>query len=600
MRAARRSRGVEDGMGSVHFTRYREFFVLYLAPLWKLVAALGALLLGSTALQLVNPQVVRAFIDTAQAGGATGTLVAIASLFLGIAVVGQVVTVAEQFFAETLGWRATNRLRGDLLRHCLSLDLTFHNAHTPGELIERIDGDVTTLANFFSRFVLHLLGSAAVLVGALLLLWREDWRVGLTLTAMSAITLVLLNVIRPHLARYALATRQASAALFGFLEERLGGILDVQAVGGEAFTLRRLSRLLYGLFHAVRLNVLMSGLMGGATGFFMSLGAVVALGMGAFFYRQGTMSLGTVYLLFQYTAMLRQPLGQISRQARDFQQATASIERVRGLLETPALIQNRAGKELGPGPVGVAYRGVGFAYKAGIAALDDVSFIVPPGTTLGLMGKTGSGKSTLVRLLFRLYDPQAGAVLLNGTDVRDLDLESLRRRVAMVTQEVQIFPASVRDNVTLFDPSFTASQVETVLREIGLRSWLESQPHGLETELASRGGGLSAGQAQLLAFARVFLRDPDVVILDEATSRLDPSTETLVARAIDRLLRPAHGKRRTAIVIAHRPATLRYADKIIVLQDGRLIREQAPLGGLSDADGGLAATLVEPAHREEG
>jgi ATP-binding cassette subfamily B protein len=203
-----------------------------------------------------------------------------------------------------------------------------------------------------------------------------------------------------------------------------------------------------------------------------------------------------------------------------------------------------------------------FGYTPGSAVLDNLSFALKPGEVLGLRGRTGSGKSTLARLVARLYDPAGGQIRLGGVDVRTVRLTDLRRRVGVVTQEVQLFRGTLRDNLTLFDATIPDSRICSALAELGLREWADSLPKGLDTELAA-GGGLSAGEAQLLAFARVFLMDPGVVILDEASSRLDPATEQRLEHAIDRLLRG-----RTAIVIAHRPATLRRADRVLSLADG--------------------------------
>ncbi len=201
--------------------------------------------------------------------------------------------------------------------------------------------------------------------------------------------------------------------------------------------------------------------------------------------------------------------------------------------------------------------------------LQDLSFQLQPGTVLGLLGRTGSGKTTLTRLLFRLYDPDSGAILLgdNGAarDIRLVSLGDLRQRVGMVTQNIQLFHATVRDNLTFFDPDVPDERILQVIRELGLEKWLQSLPQGLDTELESGGGGLSAGEAQLLAFTRIFLQDPGLVILDEASSRLDPVTESLIERAIDRLV-----QERTAIIIAHRLGTVQRADEIMILEDGRI------------------------------
>jgi ABC-type multidrug transport system fused ATPase/permease subunit len=195
--------------------------------------------------------------------------------------------------------------------------------------------------------------------------------------------------------------------------------------------------------------------------------------------------------------------------------------------------------------------------------LDDISFDLEPGKVLGLLGRTGSGKTTLSRLLFRLYDPSVGAIHLGGVDVREVGLSDLRQRVGMVTQDVQLFGASVRDNLTFFSARFSDEQLWSVLRELGLWDWVQALPDGMDTKLGPGGKGLSAGEAQMLAFARVFLKDPGLVILDEASSRIDPATERLLERAIDRLL-----EGRTAVIIAHRLATVQRADEIVILEGG--------------------------------
>jgi ABC-type multidrug transport system fused ATPase/permease subunit len=547
---------------------YRDLLIRYFAPHRLQVVALAALLLAGTGLQLVTPQVTRHFIDTAQAGGALRTLTVAAGLFMLVALLGQVVTVVETYAAENLGWVATNALRTDLAQHCLDLDMSFHNAHTPGELIERIDGDVGTLANFFSRFVLQLLGSGVLLLGVLALVWREEWRIGLALTVVSSAALVVLNIVRAAGTRYSRAAREASAGLFGFLEERLSGLADIQASGAQTHVLYRMYPHLRVLFQSSRTSFLMGGVLGSAGSAVFTLGWILVFAMGAYFYRAGTMSIGTVYLLFQYTAMLRQPLGQLSQQAQDFQRASASVARIVELYATASRLHDGPGLAIPTGPLSVEFDHVTFGYSAtdtsSLPVLMDISFSVPPGRVLGILGRTGSGKTTLMRLLLRLYDPNGGTIRLGDVDLRQARLAELHQHIGVVTQEVQLFQATVRDNLTLFARGIPDARVVKVIDELGLTTWFRTLPNGLETELAPGSGGLSAGEAQLLAFARVFLRDPDVVILDEASSRLDPATERLIERAVDRLF-----ANRTGIVIAHRLATVQHVDDILILSDGR-------------------------------
>jgi ATP-binding cassette subfamily B protein len=283
-------------------------------------------------------------------------------------------------------------------------------------------------------------------------------------------------------------------------------------------------------------------------------------------------SLGTAYLIFAYSQRLMGPLDQLAGQFSDFRRAGAGLRRVAELLAvTPALQRSPAsGLALPAGPLAVECIGVCFAYEKGQTVLHDLSFRLEQGTVLGVLGRTGSGKSTLGRLLCRLYDPTAGTICLGGIDLRRAHVDDVHSRVALVSQEVQLFAGTVRDNLTLFDSGVCDATILAALEHLGLSDWCAGLPHGLETLLASGGSGLSAGQAQLLALTRVFLGDPGLVILDEASSRLDPATEALLDQAIASLLRG-----RTGIIIAHRLSTVLRADEILILDGGHVAERGA-------------------------
>ncbi len=539
--------------------QYTDMLVKYLRPQRLRLVALALLL-------LLNPQLVRRFIDTATQGGSVAALLSIAALFIAVALAGQVLAVCATYVGEWVGWTATNVLRADLAEHCLELDMTFHNERTPGELIERIDGDVNTLSNFFSRFVVLVLGSSLLLVGVLVLLFMEDWRVGLALTLFTMLSLFVLRRVRDVAVPHLTAERQASAELYGFLEERLAGMGDLRASGAGAYVMRRFHHYMRNLFMKGRRAGMMSTVVWVATNTLFTFGYGLAFALGIIFYRRGMMTIGTVYLIWDYTYLLRRPIEELTNQLQDLQKATASIGRVRELYNIQSSLKDGPGEPLPAGAPSVEFREVSFGYGHDEMVLRDLSFRLEPGEVLGLLGRTGSGKSTVARLLFRLYDPAEGEVRLGGVDIRRARLADLRGRVGMVTQQVQLFQGTVRDNLTLFDPEIPDQRILNVLQEVGLSQWLRSLPEGLDTKLSPGGAGLSAGEAQLVAFARVFLREPSLVILDEASSRLDPATEQLIERAVDRLL-----DGRTGIIIAHRLATVERADYILVLEGGRVL-----------------------------
>ena len=539
----------------------------YLGPQWPRAAVLGVLLVGGIGLELANPQLLRRFIDEAMAGAELSDLLTVAALFVGLALANQLVSVAENYVSQDVGLSATNRLRADLVRHCLRLDPSFHCAHTPGELIERVDGDVAALGNFFSRFVIHVLGNVLLMLGVLVLLFEVDWRAGAVMTAFAVVAMLLLNALRDVAVPYWAASRQASADLMGFLEERLAGTEDIRANGATAYMMRRLHEWNRAVFRTRVKAWTVGSLSYSSTEFLLILGMAVALGIGAYLYQDGAITLGAVYLLFGYTALLQRPLQQLTRQMQDLQQALASLVRVNDLLAERSAIEEptEPAAILPDGPLAVEIEGVTFGYRPDEPVLRDVSCTLRPGEVLGLLGRTGSGKTTVTRLLFRLYDPQQGAVRLSGVDLRSARLAEVRRRIGMVTQDVQLFRATVRDNLTFFDASISDERILEALSELGLLDWLRELPAGLDTMLAPGGSSLSAGEAQLLAFARVFLKDPGLVVLDEASARLDPATEHRIERAIDTLLAG-----RTGIVIAHRLGTVQRADDILILEDGRI------------------------------
>ncbi len=538
----------------------------YLLPRRRQVTLLGVLLFASVGLQLASPQILQRFIDTAVGGGALADLTTIALVFLTAAVLGQLVSIAETYVAENLGMATTNALRTDLTRHCLGLDLSFHGSHTPGELIERVDGDVATLSNFFSRFVVQLVGNGLLLLGVLILLFRIDWRIGLVIAGFTTGALLLVNRLRNLAVPYWAVARQKNADLFGFLEERLAGTEDLRSSGATAYALHRLSERHYDLLRE-QIKASLIGTFGfSAPTAMLGILTVIALALGTLLYQAGEATIGTVYLIFSYTTLLSRPIDQISRQIQDLQKANASLGRVRALFKVQSSLPRGRDHALPRGALSVEFDGVSFAYEAAEPVLRDVSFCLQPGQVLGILGRTGGGKTTLARLLLRLYDPTRGVIRVGGVDLRDAQTSDLRGRIGTVTQDTQLFRASVRDNLTLFDDEIPDERVMDALAQLGLVSWCQALPNGLATLLAAGGGGLSAGEAQLLALARVFLRDPGLIILDEASSRLDPATEQRLERALDRLLGG-----RTAIIIAHRLATIRRVDLILILEEGRAV-----------------------------
>jgi len=567
----------------------------YLRPLWPRVSLLAFLLLAGTGLQVVAPQLVRRVIDGAASGAGPQPLVAAAFLFLLVGLGNVLVSALRAYVGGDLGWRATNRLRADLTRHILALDLPFHEERGLGELLERIDADASALNGFLSTFALAVAGNALLLVGVLVVLSREQWWLGLGLAAFSAAMVVGLTRLRSLAAPHYRASRQANAAQMGFVAERVAGVEDIRTCGAVPYVMRRFRYVAVTAFQAGRRARVHGDLLGAVSSTLLKLGSLGALASGVYLHQTDAATIGTVYLIVHYAELLARPLRVLSSQADELQRTSAAADRIRELLAIAPAVRSGSARALPAGPLAVQVRDVSFRYGEGPLVLADVSFALRPGEVLGLLGRTGGGKSSMARLLFRFHDPTAGSITLGGVDVRQLSVEGLRRSVGLVTQDVQLFGASVRDNITLFDRQIPDSRVVEAIDSLSLRSWFERLSRGLDTILAPHGGrgaeggggvGLSAGEAQLLALTRVFLKDPGLVILDEASSRLDPATERLLERALDRLL-----SGRTAVIIAHRLSTIERADTVLILEDGR-VREYGPRAALAGDAGSRLFSLL--------
>jgi ATP-binding cassette, subfamily B, bacterial len=535
---------------------YGKFLRRYLAPQAGAVVTMAVLLLGSIGLQLAGPQVIRRFIEAGGAAGAgagVALLIRWAILFMAVSVAARGVRAMAAYWSERVAWTATNALRIDLLDHLLRLDLAFHKERTAGELIERVDGDTGALAGFFSRMVVQFLGSGLLMGGIIISLALVDVWLGLSFAAFIIMTILLLNWLRARAVPRQVAAREQQAQVYGLLGEVLSATEDIQSSGAGSYAIGRFTNRLRTWFPAHRAAEL-SGTLVWVTGLaaFAAADGIAYL-LGGRLFLVGRISLGTLFLVAAYAGQLAQPIETIRREMQELQRAGAGLSRVRELFAIQARVAEGDGV-LPQGPLAVEFRNLSFAYEDGVPVLSDISLRLLPGQVLGVVGRTGSGKSTLARLLTRQVDPTGGQVLVGDMDLRGVSFRSLRTRVAMVTQEVQLFAATLRENLTLFDTTIPDERLQDVLEQLGLGAW------SLDTQITP--GGLSAGEAQLLAFARVFLGDPGLIILDEASSRLDPETEARLDQALEQLL-----KGRTAVIIAHRPATLRHADVMLKVEE---------------------------------
>ena len=513
----------------------------------------------------------------------------------------------QSYNIQSVGQRLTARIRRDLFAHAMDLSLRFHDRMPVGKLLTRLTSDVDALAEVFGSGAVGVLGDLVTLTVIAVTMLLIEWRLGLLLLVSQVpVTLVVLW-LQGRYRRANYRVREELSQLNADFQENLQGLDVVQMFRREAFNGARFQRTGLAYREAVNGTILFDSSISAFLEW-VSLGAVaVVLALGGWMVTSGAMGLGTLTTFILYSQRLFDPLRQMAERFTQIQGGLTAVERIGELLEEPLEIRDHtlavpasaaestaenipAPLQVMPSPRGeVVFERVHFSYRPDEPILQDLSFRLAPGEHVALVGPTGSGKTTVIRLLCRLYEPQQGRILLDGRDIRTLSLPDLRRQLGVVLQDTFLFSGSVGDNLRL-DRDIDDNQLKDVCRDLGLSSLLGRLPQGLDTELRERGGNLSSGERQLLAVARVAIRNPNVLVMDEATAFMDPSTEATLQRDLDRLL-----ERRTAVVIAHRLATVEAADRILVLRRGRLIEQGTHLQ--LRAQGGLYAELAELQER---
>lgn len=575
-------------------SRWRALAALLRPDRWRW-AGLGALVATTSGLILTGPLIVRLIVDRATAGTTAGELTRLASLFLLIAIATQLINVAVAWVATVTAWRTTNAIRIRLARHVLGLSHGFHRRHTPGELIQRVDGDVTSVSDFMGRVIPRAAGAVFTMVGIILVLAIVDWRLAAGMIVYVVVAVWVIVSGRHRAVGESSDEMGSYARLYGGIEERLTAAEDLRANGAGAHAMWRfVEDSADALGSAVRREKAFLRLWWAVDGS-VAAGSVVSLVASAVLVSRGVITIGDAFLLFQYVLLLSRPLEDVVDELETVQKANGAMVRVIDLLAVPAEIRDEGTTAPRRGPLSIAFRDVTFDYGDEQAVLQSIDLSFAAGRSVGLVGRTGSGKTTLSRLVLRLVEPTSGTVLLGGVPIEQIALGELRRRVALVPQEVELLSGTIRDNVTLFDQTPSDDDVAIALRNAGLEYLADG---GIHRRLGAGGAGLSAGEAQLLALARVWLRDPDIVVLDEATARVDPATEARLEAAVARL---THG--RTTLIIAHRLSTLRHVDEIVVLERGQVVEHGNRADLTDDIDSRFRHLLelaLEDAIVEEG
>ncbi len=557
----------------------------YLRWIWLLIVAVVI----ENAARLSIPWMVRRGIDLGVPplleGGSGRLLYETVGLMVGAVVVQG---VGRMFFLRnsgTVGQKVLLELRRRVFRHFQDLDVRFHDRYTTGRVVSRLTSDVDAIMELLANGFDSLVTAALTLVGVGVLLLVLDLRLGLVCLICFPVLMLLVRWFSRASSRTYRKVRETSALTIVQFIETMTGIKAVAAYRRE----HRNSEIFEGVadryadanIDAFRLiAIFMPGikLIGNIT-----IGVVLLYGG----YRviEGDMTVGVLAAFLLYLRMFFEPMQDISQFYNTFQSASSALEKLSGVLEEqPTVVQPRHPVPLPAAHGDVSLEHVYFGYAQDRPVLPDLNLHVAAGQTVALVGTTGAGKTTIAKLMARFYDPGAGRVTLDGVDLRDLADDDLRRAVVMVTQENFMFDGTIADNIAFGKPSASRAEIEDAARAVGVHAFITALPQGYDTDVAKRGSRLSAGQRQLITFARAFLADPAVLILDEATSSLDVPSERLVQRALQTILAD-----RTAVIIAHRLSTVEIADRVLVLEHGRIIEDGSPRELTADRDGRYAA-----------
>ena len=529
-------------------------------------------MLALVGIQLLGPWLVRAMISAVtdpEAGPETMALLArLAMLTLAVYLIRALMRFVRSYSAHVAGWHVVADVRNEVYRHLQRLSLRFYEDKQTGQLMSRTVNDSTLLEQLVAHAIPDVMINVLMLIGVTAVLVSMSWQLAL----LSMIPIPLIVLAMQGFARYvrpAFRQRQVELGeLNAALNDNISGIREIQAFTREDNEADRIwSRIVRhrdSLLRALRLMAVFHP----SIELTASLGTIVLIYFGGRLVLGGTLPLADLVAYFLYLELLYQPVRALGGAWENIQQALAGADRIAELLEQEPDVAERAGAIELPGRAQGAIRldNVSFRYSEGEIVLQDIDLDVAPGSVVALVGPTGVGKTTLSMLIPRFYDVSEGAIILDGNDVRDLTLESLRRQISIVLQEVFLFHGTVRENILFGRPGATDQEMTEAARIANAHDFIEQLPEGYETLIGERGVKLSGGQRQRLAIARAVLRDAPILILDEATSSVDTETEVLIQQALERLM-----VGRTTVVIAHRLSTIRNADKIVVLQDGRIV-----------------------------
>ena len=515
------------------------------------------------------PPVLRALVPASVGSSAAATLAVAIALLLAVTALGQVQSLATTLLRTSIGERLVLDFRSLLVQQVQRLSLSYHDSRGTADSVYRIQYDAPAIQNILVDGAIPFVSAAITVVTMWIVTAELDRQLALVALAISPPLFFLSRLYRPRMRRQSRQVKKLESSALAVVQETLGALRVVKAFGQEAReTGRFVHRSREGVAARIRLAVLEGG-YGLLIGLVTALGMAAVLLIGVGHVRAGTLTLGQLLMVLGYLGQLYEPLKTMSRKATGLQGYLASAERAFALLdEQPDVPERPHARPVTRATGAVEFRGVSFAYGPDHPVLQDVSFAIAPGTRLGVVGATGAGKTTLISLLTRFYDPTGGQILLDGVDLRDYKLDDLRRQFAVVLQETVLFSASISENIAYAAPGASREQIVAAAHAANAHEFIVRLPRGYDTHVGERGAQLSGGQRQRIALARAFLKDSPVLILDEPTSAVDAETEGAILGAMRHLMRG-----RTVLVISHRPSTLEHCAGLLVLDSGRVVAD---------------------------
>jgi ATP-binding cassette subfamily B multidrug efflux pump len=557
----------DEVLGKAYDARLMRRLLRYLRPHRRSVVIALVAIVAQSAMQLAQPLLIRVAIDDYILAGNLSGLGQIALLFLVILIASFGLEFVETYTMQMMGQRIMFDLRMEIYGHLQRLDVRFYDRNPVGRLMTRVTTDVDALNDLFASGVVSAFRDVFILLGIMVILVIMDWR--LAIVAFSVLPLIVLVTrwFRTHARESYREVRGWIARINATLQENITGMSTVQLFGREARNLAAFDEVNRGHRDANLASIFYYATFYPAIEFVGAVASALIIWFGGGWEMEGTLTLGSLVAFLQYSQRFFRPISDLSEKFNILQSAMASSERIFGLLDTPVAISSPVSPLTPPSrrTGQIAFEDVSFAYRGEDCVLRNVSFTIEPGERVGIVGATGSGKTTLINLLLRFYDVNQGRISIDGVDVRDMDLHELRRRFGLVLQDVHMFSGTIRDNITLGREETTDEEVETAASQAHADGFISRLPDGLDSAVAERGATLSVGQKQLLSFARALSFKPDVLVLDEATSSVDTDTELLIQDALQTLM-----KGRTTLAVAHRLSTVQDMDRVLVFHKGEL------------------------------